>query len=309
MTAGGHRQSHRLLLLPRVLRQRRQIKVGQQREVVVDRRIANLLELGVHRKRILIEAHHIAEALAHLLNAIQPHQDRQQQAELGSLVEVALQVAAHGHIELLIGSPQLHIGVHSHRVVSLQQGIEEFMQGNRGPAAVALGEVVLGQHLAHGAGAEQADHRRQVHALQPLGVVANLQPTRGLEIQQRRVLWLVLPQLTQIGGGVGGHLFFGQLHPGGALAGGVADAGGEIANDQHRRMARILKGPQFAEQNAVPQVNVAAGGVDAKLHPQRTLLPFSLSKPCHQCLIGIGWVPCREQVGHATRQPARQGRG
>ena len=182
---------------------------------------------------------------------------------------MALQVAAHGHVELLIGAAQLHIRIHRHRVVALQQRVEEFMQGDRGAAAVALGEVVLGQHLAHGAGAEQADHRRQVHALQPLGVVSHLQAAGGFEIEQRRLLRLVLPQLAQIGGGVGGHLLLGELHPRGALAGGVADPRREIADDQHRRVARVLEGPQFAEQDAVAQVDVAAGGVDAQLHPQR----------------------------------------
>ena len=44
VAAGGHRQGHRLLLLARVLRQGRQIQVGQQRDVVIDRRIADLLQ-------------------------------------------------------------------------------------------------------------------------------------------------------------------------------------------------------------------------------------------------------------------------
>ena len=54
-------RSHRLLLLARVLQQGRQIQVGQQRDVVIDRRIADLLQIGVHRQRILLQTHHVAE--------------------------------------------------------------------------------------------------------------------------------------------------------------------------------------------------------------------------------------------------------
>ena len=40
---------------------------------------------------------------------------------------MTLQIAAHGHIELLIGAAQLHIRLHRHRVVALQQRIEKFV--------------------------------------------------------------------------------------------------------------------------------------------------------------------------------------
>ena len=124
------------------------------------------------------------------------------------------------------------------------------MQGDRGAAAVALGEVVLGQHLTDGASAEQGDHRRQVHALQPLGVVTDLQ-TRESQNPAAPFPWLVLPLLAQVGGGVGAHLLLGELHPRGALAGGVADPRREITDDQHRRMSQRPGRPRLAEQDAV----------------------------------------------------------
>ena len=150
MTLTGHLQGHRLLTLPRVLRQGRQIQVRQQGEVLLNGRIGHLLELRVHRERILRQTDGVPEALAHLLNAIEARQDRQEHPELGALAEMTLQVAAHGHVELLVRPPQLQVGLNRHGVVALQQRIEEFVQGDRGAGAVAVGEVLLGQHLTDG---------------------------------------------------------------------------------------------------------------------------------------------------------------
>ena len=117
-----------------------------------------------------------------------------------------------------------------------------------------------------------------------------------------------MPQLAQISGGVGGHLLLGELHPRGALAGGITNPRREIADDQYRRVARVLEGPQFAEEDAVAQMDVAAGGVDAQLYPQRPAFFFGLGQPGRQGLIRITGIPGREQVGHAPRQPIRQRR-
>ena len=123
------------------------------------------------------------------------------------------------------------------------------MQGDRCARAVAVGEVFLGQHLAHGGNPQQFDCLGQIEARQPLAVAAHLQPARGLEIEQGQLLGLALAQLGQVGAGVGLHRLGRELHPGGALAGGVADAGGEIANDQHRRVTGVLEGAQLAKQD------------------------------------------------------------
>jgi hypothetical protein len=94
---------------------------------------------------------------------------------------MTLQIAAHRHIENLIRAPQLHIRLHGHGVVALQQGVEEFMQRDGGAAAVALGEIVF-DVLSRGC-AQQADHLGQIQPLQPLAVAAHLEPTRGFKIQ------------------------------------------------------------------------------------------------------------------------------
>ena len=77
MAAGGHRQGHGFLLIAWVLRQAGELQIGQQGDVVINGGITHLLELGIHRERILLKAHGVAEALAHLLNPIKAHENRQ----------------------------------------------------------------------------------------------------------------------------------------------------------------------------------------------------------------------------------------
>ena len=134
-----------------------------------------------------------------------------------------------------------------------------------------------------------------------------------MEIQQRPLWILTQPQLHQIGFGVGLHLGGAQLHPGGALAGGVADAGGEVANNKNGGVARILEGPQLAEQDRVAKVDVGAGGVDAQFHPQRPAGGLGLRQPSRQRLVGgarrfraSAQVGGGEQIGHPPLQPGGQ---
>jgi len=110
--------------------------------------------------------------------------------------------------------------------------------------------------------------------------------------------------LHQIGFGIGLDLGGAELHPGGVLAAGIADAGGEVADDQHRRVARILEGPQLAEQDRVAQVDVGAGGVDAELHPQGAAGPLGVRQAGGKGLVGVGGSlgrsGCWEEVGQAA---------
>ena len=188
---------------------------------------------------------------------------------------MTLQVTSHRHIEFLIRPPQLHIGIHSHRVVSLKQGVKELMQSDGGAASVALGKIIFGQHLAHRGCSQQTNHLGQIKTFKPFTIASYLQPSGSLKIEQRLLLGLSFAQLAQICGRVGLHLFGCELHARGALARWIADPGREITNDQHGCMARILKGAQLAKQNAVAQVNITSRWVNAQLHPQRTTLRFS----------------------------------
>ena len=51
--------------------------------------------------------------------------------------------------------------------------------------------------------------------------------------------------------------------------GGVPHPAGEVADDQHHVVARVLELAQLLEHHRVSEVDVRRRGVDAQLHPQR----------------------------------------
>jgi hypothetical protein len=55
------------------------------------------------------------------------------------------------------------------------------------------------------------------------------------------------------------------------LAGGVANAGGEVPDDQHGDVARILKRAQLPHWDAMAHMDFSPGGVNAQLYPQRAI--------------------------------------
>ena len=75
--------------------------------------------------------------------------------------------------------------------------------------------------------------------------------------------------LPLVGAGVGLHLLLGELRAGGLLARGIADAGGEAADQEDHPVAELLEVPHLAQQHRVAQVEVGRGGVEAGLHGQR----------------------------------------
>ena len=60
------------------------------------------------------------------------------------------------------------------------------------------------------------------------------------------------------------------------LAGGVADAGGEIADDQDDQMPGVLELPQLLEDDDVTEMDVGRRRVDAELDPQGSIFRASL---------------------------------
>ena len=118
---------------------------------------------------------------------------------------------------------------------------------------------------------------------------------------------LALAQLLEIGAGVGLDLLSRQLNTGCTFARGVTDARGEVANDQNRGVARILEGPQLAEEDRVTQVNVTAGRIDAELDPQGTPLLLRLGEAGGELLVSITGFRARgEEVSDTALQPLRQ---
>ena len=78
--------------------------------------------------------------------------------------------------------------------------------------------------------------------------------------------------LREVVAGVGLDLLLGQRGPGLVAAGGVADQGRVVADDDDGRVAQVLELPQLAQGDRVPEVDVDAGRVDAVLDAQRAVL-------------------------------------
>ena len=82
------------------------------------------------------------------------------------------------------------------------------MEGNGGAPPIAVGKVLLGQHLPHGCRAQQPDHLGQIQLGQPCAVPLNVQASRRVKIQNRA-------QLLQVCAGVLLHLLGAELRAGG----------------------------------------------------------------------------------------------
>ena len=74
--------------------------------------------------------------------------------------------------------------------------------------------------------------------------------------------------LVEIVDGVGFDLFLGELGARLVAAGGVADQGGVVADDDDGRVAQLLKLPELAQGDGMTEVDVDAGRVDAVLDAQ-----------------------------------------
>ena len=97
----------------------------------------------------LVDADIVIQALAHLLDAVGAHQKRNEKALLGPLAHLLLEVAPHQQVEHLIGAAELHIGLYLHRIVCLEQWVEQLGYGNRLVVGEPLGEVIALEELGH----------------------------------------------------------------------------------------------------------------------------------------------------------------
>ena len=89
---------------------------------------------------------------------------------------------------------------------------------------------------------------------------------------------MIRPTCVEVIAGVGLDLVLGQLGPGLVAAGGVADQGRVVADDDDGRVAQVLKLPELAQGNRVAEVDVDAGRVDAVLDPQGPVLADAIAR-------------------------------
>ena len=87
----------------------------------------------------------------------------------------------------------------------------------------------------------------------------------------------------------------------------IADASGEIADNQHNHVAGVLKLPQLLQNDRVPEVDVGRGRVDAELHPQRSSqVELALKIAGGQGVDRVALEPCGERLcARSIPAPAR----
>ena len=232
---------------------------GQQLVVAPHQIVGDRHQLAEDLGRRLGDADVIAERLGHLVHAVEALQQRHHQHALRRLAVVLLQLAPHQQVELLVGAAEFDIGLHGHGIVALAQRVEEFVDGDRLAAGVALGEVVALEHARDGVARGELDHAGGADRLEPGGVEADLGLLRVEDLEH----------LGTVGVGVLQDLLARKRRAGRVLAAGVADHAGEVADQEHDVVAEVLEVAQLVDQHGVAEVQVGRGRVEAGLDAQR----------------------------------------
>ena len=281
---------------------------GQQFVITPHEIVGDGHDLAEDLGRGFVDADIVAVGLGHLAHAVQAFQQGHGQDALAFHAVVGLEVAAHQQVELLVGTAHFHIGLEGHGVIALAEGIDEFVDGDGALLAEALFKVVALHHAGHGVAGGQADEVRGVHLAQPVGIEFH-DGLFGIED---------LEDLLLVGLGIGDDLFLGQGRTGLGAAGGVADAAGEVTDQEDDLVAQFLKVAHLVHDHGVAQMQVGSGGVKAHLHAQgraafQFLAQFLLVNQLRHAALDHGHLainihhrtsPCVELARHG-RYPGR----
>ena len=232
-----------------------------QQNVVVARHqlVADAHELPKHRRRRVGERDIVAEALAHFLMSVEPLEDRHRHRDLAGHALFVLKIAADHDVEKLVGAAEFHIGFDHHGVPALHDRVLDFVGADGLAFVEPVAEILAHEHLLKGHSAVELDDLLEAHALEPLAVENNRRP---LAIENFEGLLLETFGIRQ-------NLGVGELRAGDRAAGGVADHGGEVADDQDRVVPLILKIAELRKRDAVAEVDIRRGGIDAEFDAER----------------------------------------
>ena len=197
-------------------------------------------------------------------------------AILRRVPEGPLQLTADEEIELLVGAPELHVGPHGDRIVTLAQGVQQLMDPDGLATAVALLEVVPFQHPGNGVLRRKANHAVRPELAHPDRVEADL---GELGVQN-------LEHLTAVRVRIALELLPAQRFSSEVPAARIADEAGEVADQEHHVMAKLLELAHLVEKHGVPEVEVGRGGVEAGLDAKRfTAFEFRNQILLHEDLV------------------------
>ncbi|MCY1419856.1 hypothetical protein D9M71_354560 [compost metagenome] len=129
------------------------------------------------------------------------------------------------------------------------------MDGDRLVGAVALAEVIAFEHASNGVLRRQANEVRRAQLVHPGGVEGHLGPGRIEDLEH----------LSLVGLGIIQDLLTGQRRASGALATGVADHSGEVADQEDHLVPELLELAQLINKHGMSQVQVRRGRIETCL--------------------------------------------
>ena len=140
-------------------------------------------------------------------------------------------------------------------VVALGDGVDELVEGDGLLVLEALVEHLALEHLGDGELGHELDEVVVGELVEPLGVEADFGFFAVEDFED----------LVLVGFGVGGDFFAGEGLAGDVFAGGVADEGGAVADEEDDGVAELLEVAELAHEDGVAEVEVGGGGVEAGL--------------------------------------------
>ena len=201
----------------------------------------------------------VAEGFAHLLFSVGAGEQGGYEDDLGFLACLALKIASDEVVEELIVTAELHIGVDGDGVVALKDGVLKFGEADGDALFVAFGEIVAFEHAGDIDLAVEAKEIEAGEFGEPFSVAADF---GFLGIEDFEDLVGVGFGVLLDGFGIEGWAGFGA-------PGGIADAGGIIADDDDGEMASVLELADFGEDESVAEVEVGGRGVETEFDAER----------------------------------------
>ena len=194
--------------------------------------------------------------------AVEAHEQRHRERDLRLHSLGAHEVAASEQVEDLVVAAHLEVAVDDDRVVSLQHGVDELMQGDGLLVGVTVVEVLTLKDACHVELRHEVQHALQVERLQPVTVVHD----GGLLGVEH------LHGLFDVGLGIGLDLLLSERRTGGVTARRVTDKGGAVADDEGHFVAEVLELAHLAQRDGMAEVQVGRRGVNAELDVERRVL-------------------------------------
>jgi hypothetical protein len=217
----------------------------------------------------------------------------------GRLAVLGHEVAPDEQVEELVGPPELHVAVEGHGVVTLQQRIEKLVLVDRALLVEPLAEVLALEHARDRRLGHELDRIDHCHLVEPLAVSA--------ELDLRRVEHLEGLREVGLRGEVDG--LAGEARAALVHARRVAHHRGEVADEEDRGVPQVLERAHLLERHAVADVEIGAGGVEARLHAQRSARGAGLREALLELRAHVqvddAALEQRELLGHREKRAHR----